>query len=196
MENKILASRDVLDVSIIRPAILYGGDGTIFKSWLEPVRQASVAGESTASVYGEPTSPLTVVHKDDLADVYVRLVDQVSAQRVPKHPCVHTLTDSSSVVLVHYRRRINISCLRRCEPYRITRRRPDGVRQGRGLQRSNHLHSTVDPIRKSDVDTVELSIEQSEGRLGMGAEADSLCSGNCDLCGGLYGFKLIMKGRN
>lgn len=85
MENKILASRDVLDVSIIRPAILYGGDGTIFKSWLEPVRQASVAGQSTASVYGEPTSPLTVVHKDDLADVYVRLVDQVSAQHVPKN---------------------------------------------------------------------------------------------------------------
>jgi nucleoside-diphosphate-sugar epimerase len=76
LEHEILASRDVLDVAIVRPAGLYGGDGSIWKLWLEPIRNAA-ANNTSVSIFGNPAVRVVVVHKDDLADLYVKLVEQV-----------------------------------------------------------------------------------------------------------------------
>lgn len=85
LEHQILEARNVLDIAIVRPALLYGGDGSLLKMWLEPVRQAAAA-KGVASIVGDPSSPVTLVHKDDLADLYVRLVEQVRAPPTSHFP--------------------------------------------------------------------------------------------------------------
>jgi nucleoside-diphosphate-sugar epimerase len=77
VESQVLASRDVIDVVIIRPALLYGGNGTIWNIFLDPIFNATKTGAKTVEAFGTPTTPITLVHKDDLADVYVRVVERV-----------------------------------------------------------------------------------------------------------------------
>jgi len=86
LESQILASRDILDVTIVRPALLYGGDGSIWKMWLEPIRQAAIGNGGEAAIFGDPASAVLLVHKDDLADLYVKVVEQFTVIAASTYP--------------------------------------------------------------------------------------------------------------
>jgi len=89
-ENQVLASRDVLDAVVIRPSQLYGGNGTILTQWLDPIYKAAKAGENTATVFGTPDTKIVLTHKDDLATLYVKVVDKLTVVAASTHPLIHS----------------------------------------------------------------------------------------------------------
>ncbi|CUS07827.1 unnamed protein product [Tuber aestivum] len=76
-ENQLLSSSDVLDAVVIRPAMLYGGSGSIFSKLIAPITAAVKEGASEVKVLGRKFE-LAVIHKDDLADFTVRVVEKIS----------------------------------------------------------------------------------------------------------------------
>ena len=66
LEKDILDSSDVLDVMIIRPALVYGRSNDIWSSLLEPIYSAVQSGASSAAVAVEPDSRPGLVHVDDV----------------------------------------------------------------------------------------------------------------------------------
>lgn len=76
-EHQVLASRDVLDVLIIRPGLLYGGNGTLWSVYFDPIIKAVEDGAASVVSPGDPLTALPLVHKDELADLYGKAVDKV-----------------------------------------------------------------------------------------------------------------------
>ncbi|PWW73769.1 NAD(P)-binding protein [Tuber magnatum] len=76
-ENQVLGSSDVLDAVVIRPTMLYGGSGSIFSMLLAPIAAGVKEGASEAKVLGRKFE-LAVIHKDDVADFTLRVVEKIS----------------------------------------------------------------------------------------------------------------------
>ncbi len=55
---------------VIRPGCVYGGAGSLTSSWFE-----SAARGGAARVVGDGTNRWAMVHRDDLADLYVRAAE-------------------------------------------------------------------------------------------------------------------------
>lgn len=66
LEKEVLAASDVLDVMIVRPALVYGRSNAIWTSLLQPIYSAAQSGASTVSVATEPDSRPGLVHVDDV----------------------------------------------------------------------------------------------------------------------------------
>ncbi|PUU73713.1 hypothetical protein B9Z19DRAFT_1196731 [Tuber borchii] len=77
VENELLSSSDVLDAVVIRPTMLYGGSGSIFSMLLAPIAAAVKGGASEARVLGRKIE-LPVIHKDDVADFTLKVVEKIS----------------------------------------------------------------------------------------------------------------------
>ena len=66
VEEEVLAASDVLDVMIIRPALVYGRSNAIWTSLLQPIHAAVQTNASTVSVAAKPDSRPGLVHVDDV----------------------------------------------------------------------------------------------------------------------------------
>jgi len=81
MEKAIMESREHLDVVILRPAVLFGGSGSLVGMWWGPIVGAAAKKHSNsnavAEVHGKPDLWLSFVHKDDLAQAAVSSVEKV-----------------------------------------------------------------------------------------------------------------------
>lgn len=88
-EQAVLAARDVLDVAVLRPSMIYGRGSWVFGTWWSPLLAAAKAGAGSGPGGPEP-EPVQIpadaaartglVHVDDLADAYVRAVDRIDGR--------------------------------------------------------------------------------------------------------------------
>jgi nucleoside-diphosphate-sugar epimerase len=77
-EKNILDARKVLEVMVVRPALVYGRSNAIWTSLLSPIRTAMEHSLSTASISANPDSRPGLVHVDDVASGLHCAVDKLS----------------------------------------------------------------------------------------------------------------------
>ncbi|KAF4341451.1 hypothetical protein FBEOM_4612 [Fusarium beomiforme] len=78
-ENAVLASSDVLDVAVLRPALIYGGESTIWTAFILPLLQASRDGSSdTIQVPLSVDSRPGLVHVSDVATGFQKAIEKLS----------------------------------------------------------------------------------------------------------------------
>jgi nucleoside-diphosphate-sugar epimerase len=77
LEQEILASSDVLDVVIVRPAMVYGGPGAIWNGFFGRLLEGASAGAATVEVPAEPDSRPALIHVDDVARGLHAAVDKL-----------------------------------------------------------------------------------------------------------------------
>ena len=69
MERDVLAARDVLDTVVVRPALVYGREHAIWRSFFNPILAAAESGKNEAvRIALEPNRRPSLVHVDDAAD--------------------------------------------------------------------------------------------------------------------------------
>lgn len=78
VERAVLASSDVLDIAVIRPALIYGREHTIWTEYMLPILKASQA-ESTATIQFslEPHSRPGLIHVDDVASGFKNAIERL-----------------------------------------------------------------------------------------------------------------------
>jgi nucleoside-diphosphate-sugar epimerase len=76
MEQSVLRAKDVLDVVIVRPGLIYGRSSAIWKSFFDPVVEAAKARHPSVEIPLEAGLP-NLVHVDDTADGLHRAVDKL-----------------------------------------------------------------------------------------------------------------------
>jgi len=74
----------------MRPSQLYGGNGTILAAWLDPIFKAAKDKANTVEVFGSPDNVFALTHKDDLASLYVKVVDKLTIIAASSHPLLHS----------------------------------------------------------------------------------------------------------
>ncbi|KAG0634403.1 hypothetical protein HOY80DRAFT_928799 [Tuber brumale] len=94
-ENELLSLSDVLDVAVIRPTMLYGGSGSIFSMVLAPVAAAVKEGSSEVKVVGRKFE-ISVIHKDDVADFTLKVVEKISYVGALSYPVFDIATQHES----------------------------------------------------------------------------------------------------
>jgi len=77
LEQEILAASDILNVVIMRAALVYGGAGSIWTGLFSPLLEAAKAGASAVSVKAEPDSMPGLIHVDDVASALHAAVDKL-----------------------------------------------------------------------------------------------------------------------
>lgn len=71
-ENRVLESaNDMLATAVVRPGIVYGGGGGMISAFFE-----SATREGAARFVGDGANRWSLVNRDDLADLYFRIVDR------------------------------------------------------------------------------------------------------------------------
>lgn len=84
VEEAVLASKDVHGI-VVRPGLVYGRSGSLWvDTFFKPVFEAAQKGE-TFEAFGYANARLALVHTDDLADLFLRAGERVSAL------CAHTI---------------------------------------------------------------------------------------------------------
>ncbi|KAH6719275.1 NAD dependent epimerase/dehydratase family protein [Leptodontidium sp. 2 PMI_412] len=78
LEQAVLASSDVLDVMVIRPALVYGRSSAIWTSLLHPIHAAAQSGSKTVSVAAELDSRPALIHVDDVATGFHAAIDKLT----------------------------------------------------------------------------------------------------------------------
>jgi nucleoside-diphosphate-sugar epimerase len=77
LENAIIAAKDVLDVMVVRPALVYGRSSAIWSSFLEPLRKAAQEGLVSTSVSLDADSRPGLIHVDDAASGLHTAIDKL-----------------------------------------------------------------------------------------------------------------------
>lgn len=77
LEQEILKTRDVLDVAILRPAMMYGGLSSIWGLLFGPILAAAGAKEDKATVQADPACITALAHVDDVALAYMKAAEKV-----------------------------------------------------------------------------------------------------------------------
>ncbi len=77
LERDILASREVLDVAVLRPALMYGKTSSIWAILLAPILQAAQKKEGSTEVLYDPGCMQPLAHVEDVALGYVKMVEKV-----------------------------------------------------------------------------------------------------------------------
>ncbi|KAE9377289.1 NAD(P)-binding protein [Stipitochalara longipes BDJ] len=83
LEKEVLEARDVLDVMVVRPALVYGRSCAIWTGFFEPLFQATQAekggiGQDVVKVAADEESRPGLVHVDDVASGFHCAVDKLS----------------------------------------------------------------------------------------------------------------------
>lgn len=83
LEKAVLSARDVLDIMIIRPALVYGHSSAIWTSLFSPLSSAAKSqSQSTANtiveVAADPDSRPGLVHVDDVASGFHCAIDKLA----------------------------------------------------------------------------------------------------------------------
>jgi nucleoside-diphosphate-sugar epimerase len=99
LENAILNSSEALDVMILRPALIYGRELTIWSSFITPLLSAARTGEEgPVHVPLDPQSRPGLVHVDDAAKGFqaaIKMLPLVSGTGV--HPVFDLVTSQESM---------------------------------------------------------------------------------------------------
>ncbi|GLI82099.1 hypothetical protein PoHVEF18_010500 [Penicillium ochrochloron] len=77
MEQAVLQAMDVLDVMILRPALIYGRESTIWAPYLIPVLEAAKRGDQTVEIPLVAHSRPGLIHVDDTAKAFVQAIEKV-----------------------------------------------------------------------------------------------------------------------
>ncbi|KAG9098554.1 hypothetical protein FRC07_010616, partial [Ceratobasidium sp. 392] len=77
LEQTILKAQDVLDVLIVRPALLYGGAALGWTPIFKPLAAAALSGASTAQVPLKEDAAPALIHVDDVASGMHAAVDKL-----------------------------------------------------------------------------------------------------------------------
>ncbi|CVL11285.1 uncharacterized protein FPRN_11103 [Fusarium proliferatum] len=78
-ENAVLAGSDVLDVAVLRPALIYGGESTIWTAFILPLLRASRDGSSdTIQIPLSLSSRPGLVHVSDVATGFQKAIEKLS----------------------------------------------------------------------------------------------------------------------
>ncbi|CZR46097.1 uncharacterized protein FPRO_11544 [Fusarium proliferatum ET1] len=78
-ENAVLATSDVLDVAVLRPALIYGGESTIWTAFILPLLQASRDGSSdTIQIPLSVDSQPGLVNVSDVATGFQKAIERLS----------------------------------------------------------------------------------------------------------------------
>ncbi|KAH8177045.1 NAD dependent epimerase/dehydratase family protein [Sarocladium implicatum] len=79
LDKSILAARDVLDVAIVRPALIYGRESTIWSSFFLPLLEAGRQGSTeTVEIPLEAEALPSLVHIDDVASGFQLAIEKLS----------------------------------------------------------------------------------------------------------------------
>jgi nucleoside-diphosphate-sugar epimerase len=76
VEQSVLRAKDVLDVAVVRPGLIYGRSSAIWKSFFDLVVEAAKVGSASVQVPLKAGSP-NLVHVDDTADGLHRAIDKL-----------------------------------------------------------------------------------------------------------------------
>jgi nucleoside-diphosphate-sugar epimerase len=79
LEHSILSSSDVLDVAILRPALIYGNENTIWTPFILPLLQAARSGSSgPLNIPLEAGARPALIHVDDVATGFQKAIENLS----------------------------------------------------------------------------------------------------------------------
>lgn len=99
LEDEILASNDILDVMILRPALIYGRESTIWSPFFKPVLEAArEKNEHPIEISLEPQSRPGLIHVDDVATAFrnaVQKLPMIAGAKV--HPVFDLVTSQESM---------------------------------------------------------------------------------------------------
>ncbi|KAF8867273.1 NAD dependent epimerase/dehydratase family protein [Acephala macrosclerotiorum] len=78
LEQVVLASSNVLDVMVVRPALVYGRSCAIWSSVFETLYNAAQRGDQRVNLPVEPNSRPALIHVDDVASGFHAAIDKLS----------------------------------------------------------------------------------------------------------------------
>jgi len=76
VEQQVLRAKDILDVMVVRPSLVYGRSHAIWKMFFDPVIQAATSGEKTVQIPMDKGRP-SLIHVDDVAEGLHCAVDKL-----------------------------------------------------------------------------------------------------------------------
>lgn len=77
VEKAVLQASDVLDIMILRPALIYGRESTIWTPFITPVLEAAKTGAQNVEIPLDAQSRPGLIHVDDVAKAFVRAIEKV-----------------------------------------------------------------------------------------------------------------------
>lgn len=77
LEQAVLAASDVLDVMVIRPALVYGRSSALWSVLFGPIYDAVQEGSASASVAADPESRPGLIHVGDVASGFHAAIDRL-----------------------------------------------------------------------------------------------------------------------
>lgn len=77
LEREVLSLSDVLDVMVIRPALVYGRSSAIWSLYFDPIRQAIQDKAASVSLLADTTSRPGLIHVDDVASGFHAAIDRL-----------------------------------------------------------------------------------------------------------------------
>ncbi|KAL7941310.1 hypothetical protein V8C42DRAFT_335363 [Trichoderma barbatum] len=79
LENSILASSDILDVAVLRPALIYGRENTIWTPFILPLLQAARSGSTEpVNVPLQADARPALIHVDDVATGFQNAIENLA----------------------------------------------------------------------------------------------------------------------
>jgi nucleoside-diphosphate-sugar epimerase len=99
LENSILSASDVLDVAVLRPALIYGHENTIWTPFILPLLKAARSGDSASvNVPLEADSRPALIHVDDVATGFQKAIENLSfINNDSTYPVFDLLTSQESM---------------------------------------------------------------------------------------------------
>jgi len=77
LERAVLAASDVLDVMVIRPALVYGRSSAIWALYFDPLHQAAQNKSGSVSLPADAASRPGLIHVDDVASGFHAAIDKL-----------------------------------------------------------------------------------------------------------------------
>ena len=77
LERDILASKDVLDVAVLRPALMYGLRSSLWAIALGPILLAAQQKQGSVDILADPNCMAALAHVEDVALAYVQAIERV-----------------------------------------------------------------------------------------------------------------------
>ncbi|RFU81487.1 hypothetical protein TARUN_709 [Trichoderma arundinaceum] len=79
LENAILAASDILDVAVIRPALIYGHENTIWTPFILPLLQAARSGSAEpVNIPLQADARPALIHVDDVATGFQKAIENLA----------------------------------------------------------------------------------------------------------------------
>lgn len=99
LENSVLASSDVLDVAVLRPALIYGRENTIWTTFILPLLQAARSGSlEPVNIPLQADARPSLIHVDDVATGFQKAIENLSLiSSTSVYPVFDLLTSQESM---------------------------------------------------------------------------------------------------